>query len=67
MNMQPSLDRSAPVDCFPFDDLEERAGYVAAEANHAKDKKLQKELRRLFARIEALLESHGDEHDGSAE
>jgi len=29
-------------------------GYVAAEANHAKDKKLQKELDRLFAQMKVL-------------
>ena len=42
--------REAPVYYFPLDDLEALAGYVAAEANHAKDKELQKELHRLFAR-----------------
>lgn len=56
--------REAPVYYFPLDDLEALAGYVAAEANHAKDKKLQKELHRLFARMEAVLESHPDENDG---
>ena len=37
--------------------LDELAGYVAAEANHAKVKKLEKELRLLYARIAAVLES----------
>jgi len=54
----------APVHSFTLDDLEELAGYVAAEANHAKDKKLQKELDRLFARMETVLESYTDEGDG---
>jgi hypothetical protein len=37
---------------FTLDDLDELAGFVAAEANHAKDEKLGKELDRLFARID---------------
>lgn len=55
--------RKATVYSFTLDDLEELAGYVAAEANHAKDKKLQKELDRLFARMETVLESYTDEDD----
>jgi hypothetical protein len=54
-----------PVYRFALDDLDELAGYIAAEANHAKDKKLQKDLQRLFVRIQALLESYTDEDDGS--
>ena len=49
---------------FTLDDLEELMGYVAAEANHAKDKKLQKELDRLFERVEEVLNSYADEDDG---
>jgi hypothetical protein len=41
--------------------LDDLAGYVAAEANHAKNKKLQRELQRLFSRIAAVLESYTDE------
>jgi len=48
-----------------LDNLDELAGYVAAEANHAKNKKLEKELHRLYARIAAVLESYTDETDGS--
>lgn len=54
----------ASVYCFTLDDLEELMGYVAAEANHAKDKKLQKELDRLFERMEEVLNSYTDEDDG---
>ena len=57
----------ASVYSFTLDDLEELMGYVAAEANHAKDKKLQKELDRLFARMEDVLESYTDEDDGPAQ
>jgi Plasmid pRiA4b ORF-3-like protein len=48
---------------FTLDDWDELAGYVAAEANHAKDKKLQKEWDGLYARIAALLESYTDEEN----
>ena len=50
---------------FTLDELDELAGYVAAEANHAKVKKLEKELRRLYARISAVPESYTDEPGGS--
>ena len=58
------ISRKAPVYSFTLDDLEELMGWVAAEANHATDKKLQKELDRLFARIETVLESYTDESGG---
>ena len=54
-----------PVYRFTLDDLEELAGYVAAEAHHAKDKKPEKELRRLAARFAVVLESYTDEDDES--
>ena len=47
-----------PVYRFTLDDLDELAGYVAAEANHAKVKKLETELRRLYSRIADVLESY---------
>ena len=62
--------RSAPasnkasVYCFTLVDLEELMGSVAAEANHAKDKKQQKELDRLFERMGEVLNSYTDEGDG---
>jgi len=54
-----------PVYWFTLDDLDELAGYVAAEANHAKVKKLATELRRLSGRIADVLESYTDEPDES--
>jgi len=50
-----------PVFRFTLDDLDELAGFVAAEANHANDKKLGKELDRLFARIDNVLDSYTDQ------
>lgn len=46
-----------PIYRFTLDDWEDLAGYVAAEANHTKDKKLQKEWDRLYARLADLLDS----------
>jgi len=43
---------------FTLDDLDDLAGCVAAEANHAKDKKLRKEWDRIFARISDVLDSY---------
>jgi hypothetical protein len=50
---------------FTLDELDELAGYVAADANYAKVKKLEKELRGLYARVADILESYTDESDGS--
>ena len=50
---------------FTLDDLDELAGYVAAEANHAKVTKLEKELRRSYGRIAEVLESYTDDPGGS--
>ena len=51
---------------FTLDDLDELAAYVAAEANHAKFKKLEKELRQLCGRVADVLEAYTDEPDRSA-
>jgi hypothetical protein len=53
----------SPIYGFTLDDLDDLAGYVAAEANHAKNKKLQKELQALYNRIAAVLESYTDQED----
>ena len=43
-----------------LDDLDEIIGHVAAEANHATNKQLEKELRALFARLQDELQSYDD-------
>ena len=53
----------SPIDHVNLDDLDDLAGYAAAEANHAKNKKLQKELDKLCHRIGAVLESYTDQED----
>ena len=45
---------------YTLDDLDESLGYVAAEANHATDKKLAKELHALFDRLQAKMQSYDD-------
>jgi hypothetical protein len=50
---------------FTLDDLDELAGYVAAEANHAKVREHEQELRRLYARLAGVLASYTDEPAGS--
>jgi len=37
-------------------ELEELIGYIAAEANHTDDKKIQKRLDRLYERLDTILE-----------
>lgn len=46
---------------YTLDDLDDLAGHITAEANHTKDRKLQKELDRIHAKISAILEAHTDE------
>jgi hypothetical protein len=48
---------------FTLDDVDELAGCVAFEANHAKDKKLRREWDHIFARITDLLNSYTDQSD----
>jgi hypothetical protein len=45
-----------------LDDIEEIQGYIAAEANHTKNKKLQKELDRIFDKLQVYLDTY-DDHD----
>jgi len=43
-----------------LDDIDELLGHVAAEANHAKNKRLQNELDVLHERLQAEMESYDD-------
>jgi hypothetical protein len=45
-----------------LDDIEEIQGYVAAEANHTENKKLQKELDLLFNKLQVYLDAYDDQH-----
>ena len=46
-----------------LDDIEEIQGYIAAEANHTENKKLQKELDRVFGKLQVFLDSYDDQAD----
>ena len=45
---------------FSLDDLDDLLGYVAAEANHTKSKKLQKQLDSLYDRLKRVMDSYDD-------
>jgi len=45
---------------FTLEDLDDLTGYVAAEANHSKDKELKKELDGLWERLTKVMESYDD-------
>jgi hypothetical protein len=51
----------SPIYRFTLEELDQLAGYVAAEANHTQNKKQRKERDRLFDRISAVLESYTDQ------
>ena len=46
---------------FTLDDLDDLEGYVAAEANHTKDKKLRQRLDAISEKIQMHLDRHDDE------
>ena len=54
--------RGIAVD-WSLDDIEDVQGYVAAEANHTKNRKLQKELDKLFDKLQVYLDSYDDQDE----
>ena len=44
-----------------LDDIEDLQGYVAAEANHCDDRRLQEDLGDLFERLQAFLDGYDDQ------
>ena len=46
---------------FTLDDWDDFGGYIAAEANHAKDKKLGKKLDTIFNKVQKILDTYTDE------
>jgi len=42
---------------FSYCDLDGLMGFIAAEANHADDKKIGKQLDKLFSRLSDILDS----------
>lgn len=45
---------------YTLDDLDELLGYVAAEANHSKSKKLRAELDALHDRLQSEMQAYDD-------
>ncbi|MEN8262300.1 MAG: hypothetical protein ABFR82_02445 [Nitrospirota bacterium] len=41
-----------------LDDIEDLQGYIAAEANHTENKKLQKELDDIFNKLQDYLDTY---------
>ena len=52
--------RGSCVAKYTLEDLDELLGYVAAEANHAKSKKLQSGLDALYDRLQEEMRSFDD-------
>jgi len=50
-----------PIFRFSLDELDELVGFLAAEANHAKNKILREQLDQLCERMEATLNKYTDE------
>ena len=46
-----------------LDDIEEIQGYIAAEANHCDDRRLQRELDLLFGKFQKFLDSYDDQEE----
>ena len=45
---------------YTLSDLDDLAGYVASESNHATDRGLHKEWESIYVKIAAILESYTD-------
>jgi len=54
--------KSITVD-LSLDEIEEIQGYVATDANHTDNSKLEKELDRLFDKLQVLLDSYDDQSE----
>ncbi len=46
-----------------LDEIEDVQGYVAAEANHTKNARLEKELDRLFDKLQSYLDKYEDQNE----
>ncbi|MFH1009175.1 MAG: hypothetical protein V1800_17000 [Candidatus Latescibacterota bacterium] len=44
-----------------LDEIEDIQGYVAAEANHTENRKLQKELDKFSDKLQVFLDTYDDE------
>jgi len=46
---------------YTLSDIDELMGYIAAEANHSKDRKLRRKLDRLYDYLQTFEERYEDE------
>ena len=46
-----------------LDDIEELQGYIAREANHTKNKQLQRRLDKMFEKLQTFLDEYEDQAD----
>jgi hypothetical protein len=46
-----------------LDELEDLLGYIAAEANHAEDKTLERKLDRLYEKLDMIRERHQERNE----
>ena len=45
---------------YTLEDLDELLGYIAAEANHTENAKLEKRLDKMWGRLQKKMESYDD-------
>lgn len=48
---------------WSLDDIEDVQGFIAAEANHTKNRKLERELDKLFDKLQVYLDSYNDQDE----
>lgn len=48
---------------WSLDDIEDVQGFVAAEASHTNNKKLERELDKLFDKLQVYLDSNDDQNE----
>jgi hypothetical protein len=58
--LQPVGGKGDLIGQYTLDDLEDMLGYIAAEANHIEDAKIQGQLDRLYDRLLELQRSYDD-------
>jgi hypothetical protein len=50
---------------WSLEDIEIIQGYVAASANHTKDRKLERRLELIYSKLEVFLDSYVEQPDSS--
>lgn len=58
--LRPAAKGNGFVGEYTLDELEDILGYVAAEANHTEDRKVQRDLDAMFERLHDIQRSYDD-------